>query len=437
MVENDFLKHLNRNGNIRVVIGNGFDLFCGIHTTYSDYYCKNWRKYISIQAIIDNYVNQNHDIDFSNNVVNSYNVWDVFFALHSDKDPRKCKQKWCDIEKLILASLIREKSMTVSKEMKEIGSLSIIHWPDLKHYLNSKATHPDLRNRLMAEFVDNKMNQGGYISSDYYDFLLDQLHTFEVDFGRFISSQIMGSLSNENGNSLHLNGCYYRKVKNLLKELCPLENTIRVDTFNYSDLVRPLSSVNCDVEIVLNHINGSCSNPIFGIDSKFSPSDPRFIFTKTSRRIESKMVFKNYLSEESFNHVVIFGHSLDEADYSYFFPIFDKLNMLDSNAKGTLVFAFNIYDSKKTKSIKKNLRQGVSKMLYNYALEHQVSNPNRFLDSVSTQKRILFYEVKNTNKRDSEKEIDRFEEEWKKTIEMMELELEAKSVAEKINQPIK
>lgn len=88
-----------------------------------------------------------------------------------------------------------------------------------------------------------------------------------------------------------------------------------IDTFNYD---RPLLG-NMDVNI--HNINGNVDNPIFGIDSNaFSSIDERYIFTKTSRRINLDMGESNSDFNGNFKNAIIFGCSLAPADYSYFLP---------------------------------------------------------------------------------------------------------------------
>lgn len=143
----------------------------------------------------------------------------------------------------------------------------------------------------------------------------------------------------------------------------------------------------------MQHINGSWKNPIFGVDTVFEPKDPAFIFTKTSRRIDSDLFDNSIETKPDFENLVIYGHSLDEADYSYFFPAFDKLKLTDSLASNVVVFAYSIYDSNKEEEIKAELRQAVSNIMYAYAKSKNLSDPKRFLDSLSTQKRIVTYEI--------------------------------------------
>ena len=273
MVEYNFLEFLNRTGKIRVVIGNGFDLYCGLHTTYSNYYCKYWKKYKTIQSAIGNSITNNIPIEFSDETLKTCNIWDVFFAMHSSEDPEKCQHKWCEVEKLILKSLL-----TVSEEAKETevslgGTKEIddssssggsiyrfivgqqrtkvdkliedehvkvkIRWPELKRYISGKLATNTGYEKVMVEFVQYRMKQKSFSLMNYYEFILDELNDFEKTFGDFVNSQIVD-------NSIHysVNKIYINKVNDLLNLLCPPDSEkvfineiprheIYIDSFNY------------------------------------------------------------------------------------------------------------------------------------------------------------------------------------------------------------
>ena len=410
----DFIKHTGRT---KVIIGNGFDLHCGIHTSYRDYYCKNWKKYWQIKKLLLDYENSNRQIDFSNKSIQKWNIWDIFFAINSPDNPNVCKQYWCDIEKLMLSSLIASEEIEKYKDKIPLYMHSRIHWPDLWGLIfNKKPTDP--RDRFIVEFIEHGMRENDYLVFSYYDFLLQQLNVFEKNFGEFIYYQIHDRyLEKINRGRAFYNRMYMSKVVDTIDELCCGHTAIDIDSFNFSPLYDETNKA------PVNHINGSWNRPIFGVDSCFEPSDLRYIFTKTSRRIESKIIENSVTSEVGFSNVIVYGHSLDSADYSYFFPIFDKLKLLDNEARGKLIFAYTIYDQSKEQSIKTELRGQVSKLLFNYAKDKMIPNPNRFLDSISTQQRIIFYEIPLIQEEAYRYQADSFEEDWQKMIKEMDNEL--------------
>lgn len=385
MNKEEFVKSLKK---VKLIIGNGFDLHCGLHTKYSDFYCKNIDKFKFINSIYDSY-EKTEELNFEDENVRRLSVWDLFFSLNSLKDPKANKKWWCDIERLMLSSFVsvpdKEK---VTPELMASYMGSNIHWDVIKNHISKNTLATNHSDRFIVNFIRAKMSLKGLFPNDFYSFLLDELKEFEIGFGKFIYAQLHETWYEScNHGREFINESYVKKATDTIKELCDENNLVAIDSFNYGDI---------RVESVadkLQNINGDMNSPIFGIDSIFEPKDQRFIFTKTARRIDSDLFGFSYDAKPDFENIVIFGHSLNPADYSYFFPLFDRIKLTDILATNVIVFAYSIYDEKKEDIIKSQLRDAMSKLLYAYAVDKQLPNPCRFLDSLSTQKRIITYEI--------------------------------------------
>lgn len=399
MNKEEYIKSLKK---VKIVIGNGFDLHCGLHTKYSDYYCKNHETYRSIQNLYKEYSETDRlELNFDDNKISTLNIWDIFFALNSSTNPKTCKKTWCDIETLMLSSFIR-----IENNDKNIGNISMslmsnVNWHTIKDCVVRRKLAINHRDRFVAELCKRKMMLKDYARHDFYQFLLNELKDFEKAFGDFVYYQLHNKyLENCNYGSIFLNKDYIKYALYTLNELCNKNNIVGIDSFNYSyihdEKIAPL----------VQHINGSYENPIFGIDTIFEPKDEEFIFTKTCRRIDADLIDPSFERKAEFENLVVFGHSLNEADYSYFFPIFDKLKLTDANAINVVVFAFSIFDRDKEFEIQSNLRQAISNILYAYAKSKNLNDPKRFLDMLSTQKRIITYEILELNKTKSSFDIE-------------------------------
>lgn len=376
----DFIKSLPK---VKIVIGNGFDLYCGLKTKYKDYFDNNKDKYHFINEKYREYLDMSIvDFDFPDKRINLLNSWDLFFALNGVDNNQMFDSNWCDIERLMLSSFPVHVS---SNERNTVTSK--IDWSVVKG-LVTKDEHRkccDIYD-FIAEFMKKRMKYLGANSELFYEFLLSELKAFEKNFGNYIYEQIVPKTPESNFIDTTKKE-YFWEAEATINELCDINNLVSIDTFNYSDMC--IENLKCPIQ----HINGSYLNPIFGIDSSFEPEDECFIFTKTARRIDSDMFNHSFERKPDFENVVIFGHSLNEADYSYFFPLFDKLNLLDSLANNVVVFAYSIYDGKQEQAIKSTLRKSISNILFAYAKSKGVSEPQRFLDSLSTQNRIVTYEL--------------------------------------------
>lgn len=367
---------------VKLVLGNGYDLHCKLHSSYKDYVRKNKDLFKHLEDITNKYkihfdkcVSFSKNPTFRENNIESINIWDFIFALATNFNGEN--SLWCDIEKIIKHSLD-------DKILYYIVSL-----PNVLKTIQEKKTDSRFNEDLLASFIIHKKDiKSIYRSEDFYKFLFDELKLFEVQFGLFIKRQRM-NIDNSYFNYGMKNDKYEKCATETLKSLCNIDSVVSVDNFNFDD---------CGIEQfagIERNINGNVEAPIFGIDSVYSPSDCRIMFTKTYRRILDDMCSLDTKEMPSFKNVIIYGHSLDESDYSYFFPIFDKIKIFDPIEKGVVVFAFTIYDLAKEEKIKDSLNKSIYKIIENYALYKGYSDKDktRFIDYLSTQKRILMYEI--------------------------------------------
>ncbi len=372
----------------KIVLGNGFDLFCGLKTTYKDFFSFYRAKYAALLQWVDvsaSFLVQNKHLKNDPWALmqpiqgkNLINCWDVFFAMISN---RMRGPLWCDVEAEILDSLYKRDSDVVADYKP--------HWENVWEYIKrEKADESKPGSILLGQFFVAKYQGIPKTKDAFYEFLLEQLREFEGRFGSFITRQHVSW----NQFLYQYNKAYVSNARNLLKQFCEPDEIASIDCFNYGFTPESRFYEKC------RFVNGDCTNPIFGIDSVFGPSDPRYIFTKTNRRIEWAMGKKSALQEEDFDQVVVFGHSLNPPDYNYFFPILDKLEMTIFLSKKKLVIAYSIYDEKKAATIKKDVRKAIYSLFTAYALYcGKTEQPNRLLDSLTTQGKVMTWEVSNTS----------------------------------------
>lgn len=102
-----------------------------------------------------------------------------------------------------------------------------------------------------------------------------------------------------------------------------------------------------------------------------------------------------YLIEKiAFQNVLVFGHSLNSADYSYFFSTLDRMKITDLSNDNTIVFAFSIYDYDDEENIKSKLREGIFQLFRDYSIYRgNKEHPDRLLDALTTQGKVIMYEI--------------------------------------------
>lgn len=392
MTKYEYLMSLDK---VKLVIGNGFDLRCGLYTTYSDYLLENKNVYKHIMRWYDIYKRTNVFTanDFSKSI-NDINLWDVFFALNIIHDANNSNFDWFDIERLILSSLITVDDIHNNLELASIEMAFSIHWQKIKELVLSNSGSMYMYENFLRSFIRMKANTYDE-SFDFYSYLLDELKAFERKFGNFVNDQTHNKDKEIelNDGAVVYNKKYLEHFNDTVNGLCFIKELVSIDSFNYTD-----PSPN-EIGKSIHHINGSYEQPIFGIDSIcFKPNDKRFIFTKTCRRIDADFIETSKDKSPAFRNVIVYGHSLNEADYNYFFPIFDKLNLLEPNEDKTLVFAYSNYEGGDKESIKRNMINNISKIMYKYVESKGLKNAERFLDSLTTQGKVIIYEIKPFSK---------------------------------------
>lgn len=389
MEKSDFIQNLKQ---IKIVVGNGFDLHCGLKSSYGDFFDYFKTKFDNIKSWIDKYSNNFFNnylvgaslsdcwVDFEDFDKNS--VWDLFFEIITDNSSLQDEARWCDIENEILASLI------VPHIDKTKVKNQPVCWRDVYKIINGEKEIESSTFCLVAlsAFTFRKNNSLLFESEEgFYEFLLDELRKFEISFGKYLKRQhdYFDRFIN------HHNTDYDVKAAETISRFGMAGNVISIDSFNFG------SFNNRELDSILRNINGTLDMPIFGIDSNiFKSDDLRFIFSKTNRRMEIDMIINNAFVEHDFKNAVVYGHSLNKSDYSYFFPLLDKLEMTDFSSQDKIVFAFSIYDKSRSHLIKSSHRKAVQELFEAYScFKGFEKEPGRLLDSLTIQGRIVFYEI--------------------------------------------
>lgn len=372
------------------ILGNGFDLYLGLKTRYSDYF-KN-RKiseefFEKIKLIFKNSIGSyNYDargkvyavFDYDETLLNMQII-----QLYKDIEKnlfylylmflKKCDLNWNEVESNILP-FIRDTSKIFKLKMETI--LGNIEKNEMYKYL------------LIAKVIikDRK-------NLNFLDFIMEQLNLFEKDFGNYIGS-------------LELKGESKNKLINIFRTTCRK----KIINFNYSIFLQDLIDRYKDIafseieiprrikpiESIVN-IHGDFKNPIFGIDSHNSEEQFQN-FTKTSRILDNDTIENFELPKpEKLGTINFFGHSLSEADYSYFQSLFDYYDIYSSNIK--LNFMYSEYDKNDLTRAKRETHNNVVKLMNNYGekLENKDKGKN-LLHKLLIENRIKLINVDKENK---------------------------------------
>lgn len=384
-IKESFIKSLK---NMKVILGNGFDLYCGLKTKYQNYFdsrceltknIEQWKNgFLSIETYVKETVVNYKDFDSKVKLSEKVNVWFLLFYLY----PSRKKDNWFDIERIMLNSLYNE-------------PISDSFWARISRMIGNRPLHNLLESDyflVILAYCINKYDKGEFTNSTFYNWLLKELNKFELDFGIYISSCLYDDPYNFTPKYSMNVVKFFNLITNDFKNICS------VDTFNYTHFNDYIIQQKLPRNIYeVRNVNGNYKNPIFGIDSSNIDSKSEiYKFTKTFRRLFGSFFedqYRLYKDNKHFDNLLVFGHSLNKQDYSYFFPIFDEMKITDISCNSKIIFAFNIYNDNRV-SIINDLSNNIANIINAYETYYFPNRKeHRLLESLSAQKRILTYEI--------------------------------------------
>ena len=382
-----------------LVIGNGFDLKLGAKTSYKDFFesdfyhdtkeqMYHWIKmYKTTNKASKNFAPDMLKYDFS--------CWDLLFCLTYVEGIYKTELgeiRWCDIEDVIHTSL----TYGICEKCNDNDLSFDFSWQNISKFLGTGSVSgapSSYHEQLMLCFIENHYGK----NIEFFPRLLQELMSFETRFGEYINEAI-GKLN-------------YQKIANkLVNQLCKPRKDVYVDSFNYSGFIysTPQERVFTDNKTVthqvrryIRHINGDLLNPIFGIDLKNEEEEeyPECIrFTKTSRRLQQDSHQLTKTSRDypdSIDHAVIFGHSLNEMDYDYFYYLFTILHFdtLDLEKMGSVEFVYSIYKPEEADKIRTEKADAIYKLLDFYERNTSKSKRKVLVNMLRLSKKLIITEL--------------------------------------------
>ncbi len=350
-----------------IILGNGFDLTCGLKSKFSDFYSNRTNGTNSIETIPEN----------------KRNAWDVVLSEIRENDPL-----WCNIESLISAYVFQEGgSGSILDSMYGLTGLAI----------DISGPNPPLRPKdVLYEFVSARLGKEYVSQKELTNFLLTSLKDFEHIFASYLEEQV------DNNKKYGEKAVeYYAAIRNACIDKAQQKNyETSILNFNYTT---PLKSEDQQLGIVaVRNIHGSLdrTDTIFGIDGKDVAEDhPALPFTKTYR-LMSLVPYESEtakLCDSNTGFIKIFGHSLSRADYSYFQSIIDSVNLYGGVTK--LVFLYKKYPNKSDKTvdeqaIREDLYSRISHLLYEYGstLDNKDHGKN-LMHKLLIEQRLLIKDV--------------------------------------------
>lgn len=358
-----------------LILGNGFDLACGLNSTY--------------KAFFDHILKQKKQ--------NNY-WYDIFETLSNDNS--LTTNNWRDIETRILLELQNIEFLYESK-IFQIGNYldreNQIE-DEINDYFSNNSENIFLKPTSIIKTTQTIMNRFENLPpiSIVQEELIKDLRTVEFDFCSFLEHQIrIAEREKDTPFQLHNNrhkkySEYFKKSILLVSYIIRQYNDVEqiYNLFNIINSIPNLSSFEelknrignlqyvqsknkytLDLPMQSSILSFNYTNPfdnasirnihgdlesrniIFGIDydkliGNFN--HPPTIFSK-SYRILKNVNLSGLEISSNLDFIKFYGHGLGKADYSYFQAIFDTVDLYHSNV--TLIFYWSAYDKHKETQI--------------------------------------------------------------------------------------
>lgn len=393
-----------------LVLGNGFDLQCGLKSTFNDFEETRLTELTEMGTIFDagkqipytntpgpdgNPMNGNRSVDWFWN--NKFTLWDLILKKEQQADTwydiEDCINKWIkNIKDKMEDDVLDRYSQTMLRNRYPDSPTALLFWNQ-----NIK--------QAIKEYATNVYKWNGDIER-LLQILLSELQRYEKAFAAYLEEQIRKSSTYESASRELI--CKL-VVDQFDPSLFHPESQYRGDPiwergtsildFNYTNPLNERedeSEQNEHKPLVFNvHGKAVDGNIIFGIDgtgvdTHLSLYREIVKFTKTYRLMKLSsnphpQLVQPYVAGTNLHgteYIKFFGHSLGEADYSYFQAIFDEVDLYESQTH--LIFYYNT----KRRNGKKGSGKNAAEEMFE-KVNHLISRYGETLDNKDHGKNLL------------------------------------------------
>lgn len=442
-----------------IILGNGFDLASNLPTLYSNFfdyriYQKkdifdkinsfleqpvkskiNTNQIPKVDDVIDKIQAIKNVKELSSDILsNNLNFWDIYFWWLYKNKRMINDYNWNDVEEEMrnfVSSLPTESNITLTKfDLNMSFDFNKNRW-------NGSSSSRDYENNIFINYSKNEkiliilnellFSKKSSDKNDLHSLILDQLILFEYEFKEYISiimSEIVFVDKKRKNRSIYFNNFFnvidssfeteyfllnfnFTGFQNLnIKNDQSINEISNSIDFTRDKKARTITEVN---------VHGNFNKKvIFGVDQdEIKAIENYYIFTKTYRKAsENKnLVTQPLPNRNSINEIIFFGHSLSNADYSYFQSIFDYYDLYESNIKLSFKYSYYNHESTHWKIKHKQINSAINlikrygnsmsntkkgeNLIHKLLLENRINFEDIKLDEIDTKSFREKYHIEN------------------------------------------
>lgn len=327
-----------------LVLGNGFDLQCGLKSGYGDFEKPRIKK-LEKQKLPETETQVGW---FTNQMLT---IWDLILRADYPKT-------WYDVEASIacwiskqidFASLKYRSPLNNSYERFTYKSLPFWQWPDIDSTIGYYAITRYDWDGEPQQLLDIMLKELKIYEAQFTQYMNDQINTHASYYEK--AQKNIEALANDRPNDAkphrdlpnndvpHNKWLVYSKFTGKYSDNA---YGLTILDFNFTE---PLMTLRNRFPMSVNvHGNLTDGNVVFGVDgTNLDMSDPenngKVRFTKTYRLMQLRTEGYTPIVSPDTDTIKFYGHSLGSADYAYFQSIFDTIDLY--GGKTHLIFYYH------------------------------------------------------------------------------------------------
>ncbi len=355
----------NMKQNILLIIGNGFDLKCGLETRYIDYwnYKRNQNERFNelVKFLIDNpflyfgkdkYSKLENLIDFEDDI----SFFDLFFTVYDWQHGTIGTDKaWSNIEDVLLSGF----SMTNNLLSLTFNNLVGGYMYFLNPRNHSFYAELGLGAKILVKHIRNHFNDGMISDALFQRYIIDELDKFSINFSKFVNKQV-----EEHPD-------YIVDAQKLIGKITGVaQNECEIISFNYTE---PIVGNN------LANIHGVASKEyiVFGTtcgEGKGIETTHNLWNYHATKEYKTTKALANGIKVsanfENIDEIFVYGSSLGKQDYDFYKNLFDRFDFLMRLPIAKIHFCFSQYGDKTLEEVAEETTIKVSGLINSFGDSH-------------------------------------------------------------------